>query len=135
MLTGKFHGVPSSERRTRLRNQPYPPGGATIPSDRAWSTSTVRRRHGADSGSTISGKRRCQISLWVTRAHHPQLSPAPASASHGRLPAGTLPRSLQRLEPRLPPGQRQTSTGYTSELASPSPALVDGQAVLPAATA
>jgi hypothetical protein len=27
-------------------------------------------------------------------------SPAPASASHGELPAGTLPRYLPRLEPR-----------------------------------
>jgi hypothetical protein len=37
--------------------------------------------------------------------------------------------------PRPPPEQQQTSTGHRSELASSSPALVDGQAVLPVATA
>jgi hypothetical protein len=73
------------------------------------------------------------LPLWVRRAHDPQLSPAPASASHGQLPAGTLPRSLPRLEPRPQPGQRRTLTGNRFELASPFPVLVRDQAALPAA--
>jgi hypothetical protein len=84
----------------------------------------------------VNDDARCgPLGLRIPRAHDPHLSPAQSSASHGVLPAGTLRRSLPRLELQPPPGQRRTSTGHRSELASRTPALGRDQAALPDATA
>jgi hypothetical protein len=56
------------------------------------------------------------------------------SPAHGVPPGGNLPRVPARLQPPRARARRRRSTRRESELGSPTPALVDEQAALPAAS-